>query len=163
MAAASTGDGVGRIQHGVQHPAGLLCRWNDRLMTETKPAKAEVHGHRITWYCRVCDQPIGPYAGYLAVDIYAVNEVERDARNRESAEPRAYTAGEVLEFPHNVRWQALHAGCDPDPDGDEYAIDIGRIDTLARLIHWAGYLGSTKTWIRYTDWNQILLAVGEDA
>jgi hypothetical protein len=70
-------------------------------MTDTKPAKAEVHGHRITWFCRVCDQPIGPYTGYLAIDIYAVNEVERDARNRESAEPRAYTAGEFLDFPHH--------------------------------------------------------------
>lgn len=137
---------------------------NAPLNPQTKRPRPTTEGAtRITWFCTACGEPITAGTGYLEVDTRAVQAAEDAAREFDKAHPEGFNVGELLsDYPDRVPWLPWHEQCDPDPEQTGYFVDIHRIDSLAKLVHWAGHLGD-KPWVNMTDWNDLLTDLGQDA
>lgn len=130
-------------------------------------AEFTVTGQRITWLCAVCHEPIRKGAGYLEVDRRKAVERRRET-NRFMAEHRqpggyvTFNGAETMMLASRVPWLPHHRSCDPRPDESGYWIAVERIDSLRKLIHWAGHLAG-KDWINSTSWSSLLQGIGGPA
>jgi hypothetical protein len=117
----------------------------------------------LTWYCTGCGKPIADGKGWIEVDNGRAYEVMTlDAEYSREHGGLIDLADWMRVIPEAPDWHAWHKACDPDIDRSGYWIDVARINTLAKLVHWAGHLGG-KNWIGHTNWNQVLEDIGEYA
>jgi hypothetical protein len=158
-------------QHGTVCPTvcrtaptgGGLHHMNAPLKARgTRPQPTIKGTTRITWFCTACKEPITAGTGYLEVDTRAVHSAEEAARKFNDKYPEGFDVVALDEYPDPVPWLPWHEQCDPDPEHTGYYMEIHRIDSLAKLVHWAGHLGG-KTWINKTDWNHMMTELGQDA
>lgn len=114
----------------------------------------------LVWTCEVCEKPISNGAGYLTVHHGELHAYDRAAAAWEEEHQGWIHSGEVfVSYPHAVRWQVVHAHCDPQPNSaDDYWIAVERIRTPEQVIRWASHL-LEKGWIRNTDWGDVLRGV----
>ena len=119
-------------------------------------------GAKITWTCSGCGLSITGSGGFLTADMQQVNRAEQGWKRFKDAHPQGSTVADLMDTPEKVPWLAWHADCAPDPEGPPYSIDIQRIDTQGKLLHWAGHL-MKKTWIGVTDFADLLGRAGDAA
>ncbi len=128
-----------------------------------KPLVTRTGDVPLTWHCTGCGKPIADGKGWVEVDsgrAYQVMILDKEySRDHGGLINLADWMNTVPESPH---WHAWHKACDPDLNGGGYWIDVSRINTLAKLVHWAGHLGQ-KNWIGHTNWTEILESIGEYA
>lgn len=121
----------------------------------------------LVWTCDECKQPIADGDGYVHVaDLEAVaserqwadHEFQTETRVRAGDDSALYVSlGELQDItPPTIRWHAHHASCDPDPDHSCYWFDVDRARTHAHLLSWSGHFIETKSWIRFTDWHDLI-------
>jgi hypothetical protein len=96
--------------------------------------------------------PIDDGDGYLHVDLDDVRRAQdADAKVSRSG---AVDIGALLDVP-DVHWRTHHRICDPEPEANEYVINVERArdhaDLLARTAHLSG-----KGWIDVTDWYDLM-------
>ena len=111
-----------------------------------------------TWTCDVCGRRVVDGDGYIEADMTAAmraleeEEVRRQRRRARGNQPVRLSEVALVEL---VPWHAVHAECDPFPDGPSYLIEIERIRTLPDLLEWCRHL-SEKRWLPMTDWFRFL-------
>lgn len=80
--------------------------------------------------CQVCEFPVDPATGFLAVDVHEAQAAARGER-------------------YPVRWEPIHGPCcDTAPF---YAIDLHDLANPRRILWWTAHLRG-KNWTAGTDW-----------
>lgn len=130
----------------------------------------------IDWSCELCGIGITGDGGSLRMpraelSRYKVElEAFQEAQERKWAEQenglRSYNP---RDLPARAHWVVICRSCYHEhqrwQDGlddyinrfDGYTIDVGRIDTHIKLLHWTSHL-MTKDWLASTDWRLVLAA-----
>jgi hypothetical protein len=105
--------------------------------------------------CDGCGKPADN--GYLYVTYAAIHEYEVQKSEWDAAHPpgQALSLTGLFDHPEPARWWLMHRRCDPQPDADSYWIDLERINTWERLVHWTAHL-MEKNWLASTDWQRLL-------
>jgi hypothetical protein len=117
-------------------------------------------GDYLAWNCQRCGALIADGDGYITVSYRRLHEYDEAVVAWEQEHPDAFvTFGEFMTRPSRVRWQVLHARCDPAPDGDGYTIDVERIRTPHEVISCSAQL-LEKNWIQHTNWDEVLRKIG---
>lgn len=113
----------------------------------------------LVWKCVECGQPIPDGGGYIEVDVNAAIETI-EARGRREAELRSrrpdgllvMSGGDLLGWPDDESWHAIHRACDTDPVSSPYWFDVDRARTLLQVLDWTLHL-SEKSWLDGTNWS----------
>ena len=119
---------------------------------------------RIVWRCSACRKVIDDDFGYVLVDVREATRVLEERAAWDEAHQgaldgktlRVIDGNELMTYPRDATWRALHSACDPRPDSEsEYCIEVDRCRSPWDLIHWTAHLWE-KNWIRATDWDHVL-------
>ena len=106
----------------------------------------------IIWNCDVCGEAIELKAGYLTVSYVEIDAHRKALQQWKDEHPgHIHTADELLEIPDSVKWKALHQGCDPEPESNDYWIPLDDCRTDSDLLDWTLHL-IRKNWFQTTDW-----------
>ena len=117
----------------------------------------------VQWQCDKCSEDIAGSAGYLSLDMPAVNLAER-ARQELESDPAGRGPSDLgLPLaadwrPQKVQWRVYHTACDPDSGSMSYSISVADIATLSRVLAWTLHFMDSKKWIRDTDWTSFVRA-----
>ncbi|MEV8040052.1 hypothetical protein [Arthrobacter sp. NPDC080082] len=116
---------------------------------------------KIEWNCDVCGRAIEDGQGYLTVNQAQVKEAQRDlAEWKNQHKTNVFSVTDLMDRPDFVKWQAVHASCDPRSDYGDYSIGIDRIGTARHALGWTLHLHG-KEWTGTTDWDEFIKARAE--
>lgn len=117
----------------------------------------------LQWECDLCGKEIEDGEGHITIIESEVAEAQTKMEQWKQAHPAdasgitAYSLGDILEQPSNVRWHAYHASCDPEPEGSGYTIAVSRIRSCRAALAWSLHLLGSKDWVvHYTDWAEFM-------
>lgn len=119
--------------------------------------------------CDECKKPIPSLDGHIYVLMHDVEVAEIAApalREEFSTElpggGRAYSGADLLRMPDKTaRWRTVHDTCTPAEHENIYSIDLSRIDTYEKALHWTGHLMG-KTWLASTNWGAVIRRMTKD-
>lgn len=121
----------------------------------------------LTWVCNTCHRPVADDAGYIHIDMRAVNRAQQASRqwNQNLTDRGAWqpvNLGTLMALPGPAHWLIHHSTCDPEPDSPDYHFTVDRAHTHAQLLAWTAHLMG-KTWLEHTDWSELIrVAAGVD-
>lgn len=116
----------------------------------------------ITLICGTCHGPIEGDSGGLAVYFPDINEHRRLLTEWRQQHPEPVPdVRDVRGFPEPLRWTPVHDKCVLAETADAYEIDAAALTSAGGFIEWSRQL-RRKSWIGFTDWEQVLReAAGE--
>jgi hypothetical protein len=119
----------------------------------------------VTWKCASCGFEIADGDGWVHARMSEVNDQEEAVREwKAKHQPEgksAVSVAQLLDYPEQVNWHALHEVCDPT-GGEPYAIGVEDLRTSWDLIKWTVQL-LEKSWLAATDWREVLRAKHREA
>jgi len=116
---------------------------------------------KIEWNCDVCGRAIEDDHGYLTVNEAQIKEAQREfAEWKNEHQTTVFSVNDLMDRPDFVKWQAVHASCDPRSDSGDYSIDIDRVRTARHALGWTLHFHG-KNWTGATDWDEFIKARAE--
>lgn len=134
---------------------------HNRREVEQAPVQSHIR-REVLWVCEECHGPVADGEGFLHIRHRDIHEAEQsrlrweDENNGPVIETAAW-----LRYPGPARWLVHHDDCNPEPEASNYCIDVNRARTAAQMLSWTAHLMG-KSWLRATDWRDLLERIKRD-